>query len=289
MRQISITVRPENGFEVPHNDGYQVYSSILSCIQNTDEKISLHIHETPLHSISVSGLLGDFSWGHRPGHKRLSPNASYKIQIGISDPREEEIYESLILSLFRPDTAISLDQGSLLIERVEKRSLTYLEMLAEVTKYKRPLLAFRFLTPTCIQFKNSRVTEMFPHRGAVFYSLLSKWNQVCPEGMQMGIDQDEFGRYLIEKPEPESYQTYSVLVNTVHDARRDHPRPIFKQGFVCDCNYLVTSDASATFRNAVTLLSLFAPFSGVGSSVARGCGQVRTMIKEGNNGRRKNH
>ncbi|WOX55241.1 MULTISPECIES: CRISPR system precrRNA processing endoribonuclease RAMP protein Cas6 [unclassified Methanoculleus] len=286
MHQISITVRPENGFEVPHSDGYQIYSSILSFIQNTDEKISLHIHETPLHSISVSGLIGDFSGGRRSGHKRLSPNASYKIRIGISDPREEEIYESLILSLFRPDTAISLDQGSLLIEKVEKRSLTYPGMFAEVTKYKCPVLAFRFLTPTCIQFRNSRVTEMFPHRGAVFHSLLSKWNQVCLEGLQMGIDQDDFGRYLIEKPEPESYQTYSVLVNTVHDIKRDHPRPIFKQGFICDCKYLVTPDAPAAFRNAVTLLSLFAPFSGVGSSVARGCGQVSTMIKEGNNGRR---
>ncbi|WP_265581085.1 CRISPR system precrRNA processing endoribonuclease RAMP protein Cas6 [Methanofollis aquaemaris] len=286
MRQISITVRPENGFEVPHNDGYQVYSSILSCIQNTDENTSRHIHETPLHSISVSGLLGHFSGGRRPGHKYLSPNVSYEIRIGISDPQEEEIYESLILSLFLPDTKVSLDQGSLLVEKVKKRSLTYPDMIAEVTKYKRPVMAFKFLTPTCIQFRNSKVTEMFPHRVAVFHSLLSKWNQVCPEEMRMGIDLDDFGRYLIEKPEPESYQTYSVLVNTVHDAKRDHPRPIFKQGFVCECNYLVTPNAPITFKNAVTLLSLFAPFSGVGSSVARGCGQVSTMIQEGNNGRR---
>lgn len=286
MRQISISVRPENVFEVPHSDGYQIYSSILSCIKNTDEKISHHIHETPLHSISVSGLLGCFLESYRPRHKCLSPNVSYEILVGISDPREEEIYEALIMSLFLPDTTISLDQGSLLVEKVQKRSLTFPEMLAEVTKYKSPLLKFRFLTPTCIQFRNSKVTEMFPHRVAVFNSLLSKWNQVCPEEMRMGIEQDDFGRYLIEKPDPESYRTSSVLVNTVHDAKRDHPRPIFKQGFVCDCNYLVTPDSSVAFRNAVTLLSLFAPFSGVGSSVARGCGQVTTMIQEGNNGRR---
>ena len=285
MRQILITVRPKDAFEVPHSDGYQVYSAILSSIQNIDSTVSQHIHGTPLHSISVSGLLGYFSEGRRSGHKRLNPNVSYEIRVGISDPREEEIYESLILPLFLPDATISLEQGSLLVEKVEKRYLTFPEMLAEVPQYKCPLLAFKFLTPTCIQFRNSKVTEMFPHRVAVFNSLLSKWNQICPEGMRMGIELDDFGRYLIEKPYPESYSTYSVLVNTVHDVKREHPRPIFKQGFVCQCDYLVASGAPASFKNAVALLSLFAPFSGVGSSVARGCGHVTTMIQEAKNGR----
>jgi hypothetical protein len=253
---------------------------MLSHIQKTNSNISQYIHDKPLNSIALSGLLGTFSNSNRLGHKKVISDQSYEIRIGIIDPLGDEIFESLIQPLFLPDAFLSLDQGSLTIERVETCSVIFSEMLTEVAKYKRQKLAFVFLTPTCISFKNSTITEMFPHRIAVFRSLLSKWNQVCPDGMRMDISSDDFGRYLIEKPDPESFKTHSVLVNTVFDRKKEHPRPIFKQGFICRCTYLFSQDAPVSFRNAVTLLTLFAPFSGVGSSVARGCGHVETVIQE---------
>ena len=94
---------------------------------------------------------------------------------------------------------------------------------------KKPCLDFEFKSPACIQYRNSKVYEMFPHREAVFHSLLSKWNAVSPEEMKMNIERDEMARYMVEKPL--AYETHSVVVNTVFDKVKGHPRPIMRQGF----------------------------------------------------------
>jgi CRISPR-associated endoribonuclease Cas6 len=173
-----------------------------------------------------------------------------------------------------------LDRGGLDVDHVEDKQVSYDDLFRRVAEYRGSTLDIRFLTPTCIQYKNSDVTEMFPQRIAVFHSILSKWNQVCPEGYRMDIKRDEFGRYLIEKPDIRSYKTHSVLVSTVFDRIKDHPRPIFKQGFMGRCRYSFTPDAPRSFRNAVTILALFSEFSGIGSSVTRGCGQVSVILEE---------
>jgi len=54
-------------------------------------------------------------------------------------------------------------------------------------------------------------------------------------------------------------------------------RNIFRQGFTGDCTYAF-KDASASIENAVTALALFAEYSGVGSAVSRGCGNVSLEV-----------
>jgi CRISPR-associated endoribonuclease Cas6 len=139
----------------------------------------------------------------------------------------------------------------------------------------------RFVSPTCIQYRNSKITEMFPHRIAVFYSILAKWNQICPERLRFGLVRDDFGRYLIEQPEPRSYKTHSVMVNTIFDRKKEHARPIFRQGFTSSCLYRFATKTPISVQNATVALALFAKFSGVGSGVSRGCGQITTTITEG--------
>jgi CRISPR-associated endoribonuclease Cas6 len=153
-----------------------------------------------------------------------------------------------------------------------------------IISFTRPVIEFDFVSPTCIQYRNSKVTEMFPQRIAVFYSILSKWKQVCPVELSLGLERDDFGRYLIEQPDPRRYQTHSVLVNTVFDAKKEHARPIFKQGFTARCRYSFTSNAPVSIKNACVALAQFAEFCGVGSSVSRGCGQVKVSVIEEQNG-----
>jgi hypothetical protein len=280
MRQILITVRPKDAFEVPHSDGYQVYSALLALIKSSNPKLSEKIHDSPMHTMSIGGLTGHFSVSDKSGLKRLTPDKTYTIRIGVTDLHEEEIFQNLIYPILLERRNIALDRGELCVEHLEDKRVSYDDLFTRVAEFTGSTLQIHFLTPTCIQYRNSSVSEMFPHRIAVFHSILSKWNQVCPDGYRMDVKRDELGRYLIEKPDVRSYNTYSVLVNTILDGDKGHPRPIFKQGFVGRCRYLFTQNAPESFRNAVRILTLFSEFSGVGSSVARGCGQVDVILEE---------
>ncbi len=280
MRQILITVRPKDAFEVPHSDGYQVYSALLALIKSVNPEVSERLHGSSVRTTSIGGLHGNFEKSNKSGFKRLALDKIYTIRIGVTDSHEEEFFQNLVYPILLERRNIVLDRGELCVEHIEDRQVSHTDLFCKVAEYAGSTLEINFLTPTCIQYKNSKVTEMFPQRIAVFHSILSKWNQVCPDGYRIDIKRDEIGRYLIEKPDVQSYATYSVLVNTVFDRVKGHARPIFKQGFVGRCGYSFTPDAPKSFRNAVTILALFSEFSGVGSSVARGCGQVSVSLEE---------
>ena len=94
----------------------------------------------------------------------------------------------------------------------------------------------------------------------------------------MNIERDEMARYIVEKPL--AYDTHSVVVNTVFDKVKGHPRPIMKQGFVGRCRYTFTRDAPDSMRNGIVALARFAEYSGVGSAVARGCGAAKVTVGE---------
>lgn len=274
MHQIRITVRPNASFEVPYSDGYQIYSALLALIRSTNIQTSSRIHDSRMSAISIGGLSGKFLNSDKHGLKRLSQDELYTIRIGITDPLEEEIFQNMIYPLLLERRDVKLDGGTLQVEHINDRTVSYGDLFEQVASCTCSTIQIDFMTPTCIQYKNSKVTEMFPQRIGIFNSILSKWNQVCPDRYRMGVDRDDLGRYLIEKPDAHSYDTHSVLVSTVFDKAKGHPRPIFKQGFTGRCAYNFTPDAPQSFRNAIVALALFSEFSGVGSSVSRGCGQV---------------
>ena len=283
MRRVILTLMAAQPFEIPAHEGYQIYSSLLGLLKDSSPEVSQRIHDSTITLISLGSLQGPFRRADRANHKQVVPHELYRLRIGITDPHDDEIFHHLVLPLLTDRKELPLYRGSLAIEQIEDRIISIEDLKHHITPYTRPSIDFEFVTPTCIQYRNSRVTEMFPHRIAVFHSLLSKWNQVLPAEAHLGMDRDDFGRYLIERPDIRRFATYSVQVNTVIDHKKGHPRPIFKQGFVARCRYSFTSDASEGFKNATLLLAEFAELSGVGSSVARGCGQVNVTIQDGAN------
>jgi len=279
VQQILLTVRPESDFEVPSSTGYQLYSALLAVMRSSNPEASNRVHDSEIGTIAVSGLSGTFGReAKRPGNKMLYSGQTYRFHIGITDQAEIEIFQSLIQPLIIEGMGIDLDAGSLRIEEVTSNTLTFEELMGEVSRYDGGAIEFVFMSPACIQYGNSSVTEMFPHRVAVFNSLLSKWSHACPEELKMSISRDEFARYLAEKPDAKSYNTHSIMVNTAYDSKRGHPRPIFKQGFTGRCAYRFMRDAPQDVRNAVVALAMFAEYSGVGSSVGRGCGWVKVKM-----------
>ncbi|CAD6491204.1 MAG: hypothetical protein LAKADJCE_00071 [Candidatus Argoarchaeum ethanivorans] len=279
MQQMMLTVRPKSDFEVPSSTGYQLYSALLAVMRSSNPGASKRIHDSEIGAIAVSGLSGTFGReAKRPGNKMLYSRQTYRFHIGITDPDEIEIFQSLIQPLILESMDIDLEAGSLFIEEVQSSTRTFDELMRDVSRYDGGAIEFVFMSPACIQYGNSIVTEMFPHRVAVFNSLLSKWNHACPGELKMSVSRDEFARNLLEKPDAKSYATHSVMVNTVYDGKRGHPRPIFKQGFTGRCAYRFVRDAPQDVRNAVVALAMFAEYSGVGSSVGRGCGWVRVLV-----------
>jgi CRISPR-associated endoribonuclease Cas6 len=278
-QKITLVLRPETGFDVPSSEGYQLYSALLGVMREGDEAAASHTHDSPISSISLGPLEGKFLHSKRDRHKAVDPAERYGFMIGITDPKEVEIFRSIIQPLILRERNLSLEKGELRVEEVASSTASFEDLLKSAGEIAKPCLDFEFKSPTCIQYRNSKVYEMFPHREAVFHSLLSKWNSVSPEQLKMNIERDEMARYMMEKPL--AYATHSVVVNTVFDKVKGHSRPIMRQGFVGRCQYTFTRDAPAGMKNGIVALARFAEYSGVGSAVARGCGAAKVTVGEG--------
>ena len=280
VQQIKIITRPSCEFEIPASEGYRLYSSLLSIMKEGDNEASSLVHDSRKSSIHMSCLKGRFFKSDRPNFKRVAPAERYMFHIGVTDPAETQIFQAMVKPLIFDRKNLDLDGGELIVEDFSSSTKTFEEILGSASRYARPKLIFDFRSPACIQYRNSDVTEMFPHRLAVFRSLQSKWNSVCPEEMRLALADDDIERYIVEKPDAQAYRTHSVMVNTVFDKIKGHARPIFKQGFTGSCTYWFTKDAPVSVRNAALILAQFAEYSGLGSSVSRGCGWVEVRVEE---------
>ncbi|KKG76277.1 CRISPR system precrRNA processing endoribonuclease RAMP protein Cas6 [Methanosarcina mazei] len=283
-QKISLKFKPKAKFEISASNGYQIYSALLAKIKSNNEEISKHIHDSSIGSISISGLNGRFRKGERPNYKIITPENLYETRIGIIDPKESDIFKSLIsqliFSISEESIAIELDGGDLEVVECQSQDESFEEILRKVAELSGKTISINinFKTPTCIQYKNSKSYEMFPHRTAVFNSLISKWNSVCPGELKMDLERDEISRYILEMPDANSYQTHNVMVNTIFDKNKGHFRPIFNPGFTGKCTYSFSRNVPQYIRNAILILSIFAEYSGVGSAVSRGCGCVDVEI-----------
>lgn len=277
LRQIDLTLTAEESFPVPVSDGYSVYSALLGVLADVDADISARVHDSPLGSLHSSGLVGRFGRSDRSHHKTIRENESYGLSLGVVDPADGEIFQALVSGLVLEGDRIELSHGTLRIESFESTNTSHAALLETADEYDDPTVDAAFQSPTCIE-EAGDVTTMFPHRGAVFNSLMGKWNRTSPDGLELVLDRETIEASVIEKPDATSYKTHSVLVNRVENEAGE-TRNIFRQGFTGECAYAF-KDASAAVENAVTALALFGEYSGVGSAVSRGCGSISLTITD---------
>ena len=277
LRRIDLTVRPEERFHVPQSDGYSVYGALLGVLDEADERVSEHVHDSPLGSLHSSGLRGAFGGSDRAHHKTVRAGEEYGLTLGIVDPADDEIFGALVSALVLEGDSLELTNGVLRVESFESENATHEALLERAAAADDPTLDVEFVTPACIE-EAGDVTTMFPHRVSVFTSLLGKWNRSCPDELELDLGRETIAAGVIAKPEARAYDTHSVLVNRVGDG--EDTRPIFRQGFTGRVEYAF-KDASESTHNALTALALFGEFSGVGSAVARGCGTVEVGINDG--------
>ena len=275
LRRIELTVQPNERFPVPQSDGYPVYGALLKVLDDVDEQTSAQVHDSSLGSLHSSGLQGIFGDSDRSHHKTVRPNEEYALTLGIVDPDDEAIFEALVTALVLEGESLELTDGAVRVERFESENATHEDLLERAAGLDDPTIGMAFRTPTCIE-EAGDVTTMFPYRGAVFPSLLGKWNRSCPEDLELDVAREDVLKHVIEKPDARAYDTHSVLVNRVRNDDGES-RNIFRQGFTGEYAYAF-KDASESVENAVTALALFGEYSGVGSAVARGCGTVSVEV-----------
>lgn len=280
MRQITLTLEPGGTFSVPRWNGYQVYGALLSALGEVSASVSERLHDSPLGSLHNSGLLGTFAGSDRKHHKRTITDQTYALDLGVTDPRDQDVFEALADAFVFSGDSLELDRGSFHVRNFASTNTTHEQLLADAAALVDDLppnfeIGIEFRTPTCIR-ESSEITTMFPHRASTFRSLLRRWNKTVPaeraDEFELGLVREDFEQNLIEKPDARSYQTHSVLVNRGEDGR-----PIQRQGFSGQCTYKFKG-ASEAVRTAVTALALFGEFGGVGGFVSRGCGTVGVEV-----------
>ncbi|MFB6129564.1 MAG: CRISPR system precrRNA processing endoribonuclease RAMP protein Cas6 [Salinigranum sp.] len=202
---------------------------------------------------------------------------NYRLTLGVIDPEDAEIFQGLVNAFVIDGDTLSLTNGDLRIESFESSTVTHADLLDRASETENPLVGIRFKSATCIEEADG-VTTMFPHRVPVFRSLLGKWNRSTSDDLELSLPRETIRKHVYEKPDAHTYATHSVLVNRVENGHGE-TRNIFRQGFTGECAYGL-KDAPGSVANAVVTLGLFAEYSGVGSAVARGCGNVRVEVGE---------
>ena len=282
MRRVDLTLNPAEPFTIPSADGYQVYGALLGAIDKVAADVSERVHDSQLGSLHNSGLLGSFRGSDREFHKRVDPDEEYLLSLGVTDPADQSVFTALADAFVFGDDSLTLSEGTMRVRDFASSNTTHEELLDEAAEIVSECpeafeIEIRFRTPTCIE-EAAEITTMFPHRGSTFRSILRKWNATIPDGradeLALGMTREDFEANLIEKPDARTYETHSVLVNRGEDGS-----PILAQGFTGTCTYKFKG-ASEAVRNAVTALAQFSEYSGVGSSVARGCGAVEVEVQE---------
>lgn len=282
MRQVDLTLEPTDTFPVPTSNGYQVYGALLSALGDVSEDVSERIHDSPLGSLRNSGLLGSFTGSQRRHHKRVVADETYELRLGVTDPHDQDVFQALADTFVFSDDSLGLSEGEFRVRDFASTNTTHEEVLADAAALVDDFpptfeIEMEFRTPTCIR-EADEITTMFPHRGSVFRSLLRRWNKTIPtereDELELGLIREDFETNLIEKPDAQSYETHSVLVNRGEDGG-----PILRQGFTGTCTYKF-KDASEATRTAVAALATFAEYGGVGGFVARGCGTVDVGVQK---------
>ncbi|MGH7961111.1 MAG: CRISPR system precrRNA processing endoribonuclease RAMP protein Cas6 [Candidatus Binatia bacterium] len=183
----------------------------------------------------------------------------------------EEVCRALTAGLLRRSHVSSqLSLGSQTVDIQEVLFTQEASALARVTSYEElysgpqaRTVRMRFVTPT--SFRTGRGNLPFPLPASVYRSLWQKWQRFAPLALQLGervvtaVEQYLFpARYLL--------RTETVNLKGVPQV-----------GCVGTCQFELLEGVSAEDRRAITALSRFAAYAGVGMKTTMGMGQ--TLVK----------
>lgn len=270
-----LTLSPEADADVPDGDGYYLHQSLL------DGAGDSHAFET----LSVSMLMdGPFQAGTERHTKRVLGDAEYALRVSITDDAETDALDDLLAPYVKADEQLVVDGTAFDVTDHDRTHESLTDLLANARTASEPEIEVEFKTPTCVVHPRSTVTEMFPHRRSIFPQLAAHWNDVRgSDAPKLALDPFEVGAQVFEKPNAQSYRTYSTLTD-IKEADDGGEQPFFRQGYIGTCAY--------SFRNAdthiietIVSLAQFAEYAGVGADTHHGCGCVDITVTDRGDGR----
>lgn len=297
MRKATLTLHTNEPFPIPTSTGYSLYGALLGKLQTDDAAVSKHIHDREFIALHNSGLLGQhgedsFGYSNKKDHKQVRTDTQYRLNIGLIDANDIELFDSLAESFLFDDSPITLTSGNLYVDDFTSRHATYSDLIESAREDSPQALRLTFKTLTGIK-EHNEVTTAFPHRRSVFRSLLRRWNRNCPEDQTLALTEADIEQNLIEKPQyagmetPITYDTDSEASPTplrtdsvvTKSLTKDNGGEYYHQlqGFKGTCDYQF-KQTDEKIQTELTALAKFAEFAGVGAAVSRGCGHTNVEV-----------
>mgnify|MGYP006285194281 CR=1 FL=1 len=273
INSIEISCRPKEDSLIPHSTGHLLYSATLNSIKKTNSELSEKIHSSNNSKVSVTPLNGEFD-RKDSNRKRVFSDTEYNFFINLIDSEGfQELFNDLVLS----DQDLEIAGEKFEVTGMNTEEINWEDLMEKKTPSG---LYFHFMSPVSIQYKGSEVTEMYPHREAVFKSLEDSWNRNAPEQMQFEIKTDKLKKHVNEKPkrnkygDPE-YQTHNTVVTRKKDGESKNQIKAF--GFTGKTEYSF-QNASDQLKKKLAILTRYAKHAGLGSHTARGLGNTYTEV-----------
>lgn len=266
INSIEITCKPEEDSLIPHSTGHLLYSATLNSIKKSNPELSQKIHSSENTKVTLTPLNGEFDRKDK-NRKRVFSDTEYNFFINLIDIEGfQELFNDLVLS----GEGLEIAGEKFKITGMNTEEIEWPELMEK----KEPEgLYFHFMSPVCIKYKSSEVTEMFPHREAVFKSLEDSWNRNAPEEMQFEINTEELKKHVIEKSY--SHNTANTVVTRKKD--RESKQQIKAFGFTGKTEYGF-KNANDSLKKKLAILTRYAKHAGLGSHTARGLGNTYTEV-----------
>ena len=270
INSIEINLRPEEDALVPHSTGHLLYSAVLNSIKKSNPELSGEIHKSDNSKVSVTPLNGEFD---RKDHnrKRVFQDTEYNFFINLIDTGGfQELFNDLVLQ----GEGLEVADAEFEITGMNTEEITWSDLMEKKTPEG---LYFHFLSPVSINYRDSEVTEMYPHREAVFQALLNSWNRNAPEDMHFQLDTEQIKKQVVEKVkrnkygDPE-YQTHSKVIT------QKNKNQIKAFGFTGKTEYAF-KNADDSLKKKLAILTRYAKHAGLGSHTARGLGNTYTEVR----------
>jgi len=267
INSIEITCRPQKNCLLPHSTGHLLYSATLNSVKKSNPELSEEIHSSDSSKISITSLRGEFD-RKDSNRKRVFQDTEYNFFINLIDSEGfQELFNNLVLS----GEKLEIAGENFEVTGMNTEEITWEDLMEKKTPEN---LYFHFMSPVCIKYKDSEVTEMFPHREAVFKALENSWKRNAPEEMQFEIDTEKLKKSVIEKAY--SHDTANTVVTRKKDG--ENRRQIKAFGFTGKTEYAF-KNAEDSLKKKLAILTRYAKHAGLGSHTARGLGNTYTEVR----------
>lgn len=211
LTKIHIEMKPQQDADIPHSTGHLIYAAVLDCIQKFDSSLSKQLHQVPTANIVVTPLAGPFKY-QNDKRKRVFNDRHYEFTIVFI--KQEDVVSPFFTEHVLEEKPIVLGDATFTVYSLSTETVTRKALEADKVPES---LQFSFNSPVSISYKDSGVTEMYPHREAIFTSLQRRWNNHVDQKMM--YTSEDMKENLIEQPY--KHRTHNTIIT-----RKKHPEKL---------------------------------------------------------------